>query len=260
MEQKLSITQTQRLLKESVGDVYEILKEDPSFPRHIRRGSRTYFIEKEIFNWLDELEKKNKEDLFNDKYKIQEETFKFLKIVEALEDDIKEFAIPLLHIAADSGSNEELTKAVGALIWKLERTKVKHSSKIFLNLIGQGFTDVQKDEIKSIYKEIAEKISSQTLPSAFYDFMKSTMSEDESTIQTRIIKLEFVVFLREYFKVSYVNGLLSYWNGSKYLRGRSKLKALILSIEMFFEIEEFLSAKKIINHDLTEYLLRHSRI
>ena len=53
MEQKLSITQTQRLLKGSVGDVYEILKEDPSFPRPIRRGSRTYFIEKEIFNCLD---------------------------------------------------------------------------------------------------------------------------------------------------------------------------------------------------------------
>lgn len=260
MEQKLSITQTQRLLKGSVGDVYEILKEDPSFPRPIRRGSRTYFIEKEIFNWLDELEKKNKEDLFNDKYKIQEETFKFLKINEALEDDIKEIAIPLLHIATDSGSNEELTKAVGALIWKLERTKVKHSSKIFLDLIGQGFTDVQKDEIKSIYTEIAEKISSQTLPSAFYDFMKSTMSEDESTIITRIIKDKFVSFLRDYFKVRYVNGVLSYRNGSKYLRGRSKLKALILSIEMFFEIEEFFSAKKIINHDFTEYLLRHSRI
>lgn len=146
------------------------------------------------------------------------------------------------------------------MIWKLERINVKHSQRIFLDLIGPGFTDVQKDEIKSIYKEIAEQISSQTLPSAFYDFMKSKISEDESTIKTRIIKLELVVFLREYFKVSYVNGLLSYWNGSKHLRGRGKLKALILSIEMFFEVEEFLSAKKIINHEFTEYLLRHSRI
>lgn len=32
------------------------------------------------------------------------------------------------------------------------------------------------------------------------------------------------------------------------------------SVGDVYEIEEFLSAKKIINHDLTEYLLRHSRI
>lgn len=187
---------------------------------------------------------------------IQEETIKFLKISESLEDYIKSFALPLLHITADSGSNEELTKAVGALIWKLERTKVKHSSKIFLDLIGQGFTDVQKDEIKSIYTEIAEKISSQTLPSAFYDFMKSTMSEDESTIITRIIKDKFVSFLRDYFKVRYVNGVLSYWNRVEYVQGKSQLTALIHNIRYFFEINSFQSESTFVDDNFAEYNIR----
>lgn len=190
------------------------------------------------------------------KENIQEETFKFLKIVEALEDYIKEFAIPLLHIAADSGSNEKLTKAVGVLIWKLERTKVNHSSKIFLDLIGQGFTDVQKDEIKSIYKEISEKISSQTLPSAFYDFMKSTMSEDESTIKTRIIKDIFFSFLRDYFKVRYVNGVLSYWNRVEYVQGKSQLTALIHNILYFFEINSFQSESAFVEDNFAEHKIR----
>lgn len=190
------------------------------------------------------------------KNKLQDETFKILAIAEDLEDYIKNFAIPLLHIAADTGSNEELTKAVGSLIWKLERKTVKHSSKIFLDLIGQGFTDVQKDEIKRIYKEIAEKISSQTLPSAFYDFMKSTMSEDESTIITRIIKDKFVSFLRDYFKVRYVNGVLSYWNRVEYVQGKSQLTALIHNIRYFFEINSFQSESTFVDDNFAEYNIR----
>lgn len=254
---KISLTNTQRLLKKDVGDIHEILKEDPTFPKPIRRGARTYFYEKEVLIWYE----KN----FNNVYQyntnsIQNRTIKILAIAEDLEDYIKKFAIPLLHIAADTGSNEELKKAVGVLIWKLERTTVKHSSKIFLDLIGQGFTDVQKDEIKRIYKEIAEKISSQTLPSAFYDFMKSTMSEDESTIITRIIKSKFVSFLRTYFKVRYVNGVLSYWNGVKYVRGRGQFISLIHNICYFFEINSFQSLSTFVNQNFIGIYLKHIKV
>lgn len=184
--------------------------------------------------------------------KIQQNTFESLSLPANEEAYLKVVGLSLLQLAADKGTKEELTRAVGALIWKLDRLNIKHSLLLFLDLIGPVLTDVQKDDVKIIYKEISEKITSQTLPAAFYDFMKSRLSEDETTIITRIIKSNFITFLNDYFKVKYVNGVLSYWNRTEYVQGKSKLTALIHNIRYFFEVETFQSEKTFVEDNFGE--------
>ncbi|MGN1281384.1 MAG: DUF5906 domain-containing protein [Succinivibrio sp.] len=189
-------------------------------------------------------------------HRLQERTFSLLSLPEIVEDCLKKVGLLLLKLSADKGSNEELTNAVGAFIWKLERLNVKHSLNFVLDLIGNDLSDVQKEEVSSIYNALCGKITAESLPSDFYNFLKSSLAEDKCTITTKIIKINFISFLSDYFKVKYVNDVLSYWNRIEYVQGKSQLIALIHNIKLFFEVENFQSESTFVDEYMAEQLIR----
>lgn len=134
----------------------------------------------------------------------------------------------LVKISLSMTDNDEsLTKFTSALIWKFKNLGISVNKALIRNLFAQYLTDFELDKLQEIADYLEPRVSKDAHPSSFFNFI-----DDNKKINI----VELRNFLSTYHKLTNLDGLESFWNGSFYKQGMNELLCYITKLSSFCNI------------------------